>query len=317
MSERISQRLARLEQSIKAPLLEPLNSPLLKSKHVGFSVLRLDQLHERIQGNKWFKLKQNLHQALAQGQNQIVSFGGAYSNHLYALATAGELLGFKTVGVVRGELVEPLNPILRYVKSKGMTLIPVTRSEYRRKDDPKFIEALLAKTGPAFLIPEGGSNDLGFSGCKDIAKMVYKANPPENAIIAMPCGTGTTLAGIVADLSSSGASHSALGISVLKAPGMITASVKGWLSQSPMNSSVQWEVNDDFHFGGYAKSSLELKEFTRTFSKIHGIPIEPVYTGKMFFALFELISKGYFPIGSEVIALHTGGIHQEQGEDNI
>ncbi|MFT4861263.1 MAG: 1-aminocyclopropane-1-carboxylate deaminase [Pseudohongiellaceae bacterium] len=300
--------LEQLQHSIMPPQLQVLASPLLESKQLRLSVLRLDTMHREIQGNKWFKLRLNLARAVDGGAHKIVSFGGAYSNHLYALAAAGSALGVETVGFVRGEIVEPFNPVIRFLKAHNMALIPLSRSDYRRKADPNFLEALLAKHGPAYLIPEGGSNELGVKGCEDIAKLVALAIPVNNqSIVALACGTGATMAGVVNGFASLGTANSVLGVSVLKAPGYMGNAVAEKL---PLASSaaIAWSVSDDYHWGGYGKSNPQLEKFMAGFAQQHDVPLEHVYTGKLFFALDSMIRQDVFPAGSHICALHTGGI---------
>jgi len=291
-----------------SPVLQRLSSPLLSSKQLELTVLRLDSIHPEIQGNKWFKLQHNLAHAQQIKCNKIISFGGAYSNHLYALAAAGSALGLKTVGVVRGEIVEPLNPVIRFLKARGMELIPVSRSDYRRKEDPDFLQSLLDDHGPAFVIPEGGSNELGARGCEDIAGLIASALPQDShAVTALACGTGTTMAGIVDGFAELGARGSVLGLSVLKAPGFIGESVRESLRHAKLGA-LSWSVNDTYHCGGYAKKTPELLRFMDDFQAQHGLPLEHVYTGKLFFALDSMIRQDSFAPDTHICAVHTGGI---------
>lgn len=299
---------SKFDLDIKVPPLEQIECGLLERKGVSLRVLRLDRIHSHIHGNKWFKLKLNLSEAAAEGYSRIVSFGGAYSNHLYALAAAGSDFGFETIGIVRGELIEPLNPVLAFCRSKGMTLCPISRSDYRRKEEPNFIKNLIATYGPAYVIPEGGSNSLAFQGCREIADIVCSAVARPQVTIAMACGTGATMTGVIGGLQSLQSKHGVLGISVLNAEGMIAEKISSWLPASGVGQDVRWYVSDSFHCGGYAKASLELAEFIEGFSEISNIPIEPVYTGKLFFGIFSMVEADAFARGSEIIALHTGGI---------
>ena len=158
--------------SIRKPPIEPLHCDLLRQAGVSVNVLRLDKCHPQLAGNKWYKLKYNLLEFQQQPDLPILSFGGAYSNHLYALAAAGKLFGMRTIGVVRGEMPEPLNPVLAFAREQGMTLLPVSRGDYRRKQEPGFLEGLRVRFGDFHLLPEGGSNSLAIKGCEEIASLL-------------------------------------------------------------------------------------------------------------------------------------------------
>ena len=300
--------LDQLQCLISAPRLQNLESPMLESKQLKLSVLRLDAMHPEIQGNKWFKLRLNLAHALSIGSSKVISFGGAYSNHLVALAAAGSVLGLETVGIVRGEIVEPFNPVIRLLKAHKMTLIPISRTDYKRKDTPGFLQEVVGEHGSAFVIPEGGSNELGVQGCEDLASLVKSAMPADsNPIVALACGTGATMAGIVNGLAKLGGKNRVLGVSVLKAPGYLAQAVAAKLKMAD-SSLVPWSVSDDYHCGGYGKSNVQLSGLIADYKLQHGLPLEHVYTGKLFFALDSLVKQDAFPPGSHICALHTGGI---------
>ena len=290
------------------PRLDPVDCELLHEHDVRLNVLRLDLMHPHIFGNKWFKLRLNLQSALEQQLPAILSFGGAYSNHLYALAAAGKYFGLRTFGVVRGELVEPLNPVLAFARQQGMELIPVTRADYRRKTTPEFLASLRSRFGEFYLIPEGGSNTLAVAGCCEIAEFMRWQTDTGARYVALACGTGTTMAGVVTGLSRMQQlpPASVLGIAVVNAPGALAREVQHWL---PAANAVHWSVLDDYHLGGYARRSPELEAFLQEFARISTIPLEPVYTGRLMFGLFDQIRRGLIAPGSEVIALHTGGIY--------
>ncbi len=302
------QTLEQLESTIASPQLQRLTSPLLDAHQLRLSVLRLDSIHGEIQGNKWFKLRLNLMQAIQSDCSRVISFGGAYSNHLYALAAAGSALGIETVGMIRGEIVEPLNPVIGFLKQKNMRLVPVSRSDYRRKDDPSFLAQILEEVGPGLIIPEGGSNTLGVEGCEEITKILASIAPlDDKSVIAMACGTGATMAGVVKGAANLGGLWEILGVSVLNAPGFLEQAVSKHLSQHRLTSPF-WSVSDAFHFGGYAKTCPDLLSFIANYSMQHSLPLEPVYTGKLFFALDAMIRQNKFAPGSHIYALHTGGM---------
>ncbi len=306
----LAKLLDQLQSEIETPQLQHLTSPELEASRLRLSVLRLDSIHPEIQGNKWFKLRLNLARAIQTNHSRVISFGGAYSNHLYALAAAGSALGLATVGVVRGEITDPSNPVIQFLKQKHMRLIPVSRTDYRRKDDPSFQAQILEEIGPSYIIPEGGSNAFGVEGCEAIAEILAAAATlGDNTVIATACGTGATMAGVVSGAARLGMPWEVLGVSVLNAPGYLGQEVSNHLSRCRYTSPV-WSVSDDYHFGGYAKTSLELAAFIASFSAQHGLPLEPVYTGKLFFALDSMIRQDKFAPGSHICALHTGGIIQ-------
>jgi 1-aminocyclopropane-1-carboxylate deaminase len=302
-----------LDLKFAVPPVDQIDCELLAEKEVTLRILRLDKIHPHIHGNKWFKLKLNIQAAQEQGHSRVISFGGAYSNHLYALAAAGAYFGLETVGIVRGELIEPLNPVLAFCRSAGMALYPVSRADYRRKEEPEFLQELLLNHGRAYVIPEGGSNELAFTGCREIADMVCSIAGDSKVTIAMACGTGATMTGVIEGLQPLHTQHTVLGVSVLNAKGMITNLVESWLDKSDIAVNSPWYVSDSFHCGGYAKSNLELTEFIEGFTDISEVPIEPVYTAKLFYGIFSMVEANAFPRGAQIIALHTGGVVTYEG----
>ncbi len=287
--------------------LEEVDAPLLKQAGVQLLVKREDQVHPVISGNKWHKLKYNLEAARLQGQQTLLSFGGAYSNHIHALAGAGRACGFNTIGVIRGEPYEPLNPTLQFAADQGMVLHYLNRADYRLKHSPDVLAALQAKFGDFYLIPEGGSNALAVKGCREI---VADIDQPFD-VIATACGTGGTLAGLVAGLEGQ---KVALGFAVLKGGGFLNDEVARLLRCAAEPARTNWSINLDYHFGGYARVTPELLSFVAAFEAQHEIPLEPIYTGKMFYGLLDLVRRGFFPRGTTIVAVHTGGL---QGKASI
>ncbi|WP_407557388.1 1-aminocyclopropane-1-carboxylate deaminase/D-cysteine desulfhydrase [Winogradskyella sp. 4-2091] len=260
-------------------------------------VKREDLIHPIISGNKYRKLKYNVSQAKALEKNTLLTFGGAFSNHIAALAYAGKLNNLNTIGVIRGEELvykENLNPTLTLAKSLGMKLKFVTREEYRRKTKDSFVNTLINEFGEFYLIPEGGTNNLAIKGCEEILKNEdFRAN-----YVCCAVGTGGTISGII---NSSNANQKILGFPALKG---------GFLNQDIRNFANQdnWGLITDYHFGGYGKIKPELISFINTFKRDYNIPLDPIYTGKMMFGIFDLIEKGYFPDGSKILVVHTGGL---------
>ncbi len=302
----------RLELEFKPPALESIDHPLLRERDVSLRVLRLDQVHPLINGNKWFKLLGNLQAAIDSGHSRIVSFGGAWSNHLVALAAAGRLLNLETIGLLRGEIVEPLNPVLTFLRDQGMELHAMSRGDYRRKNEPEVQNQIRSQFGEHVLLPEGGSNRLAVESCAAIADFIGWESTTSQRIVMGACGTGATLAGLIIGMSRQGTSRDPVeiwGVSVLKAMGYLRQEVASWLALiSPQGSGVKWQILDNYHCGGYAKSNRELDVFLEDFRTHCGIPVEPVYTGKLFYGLFEELRNGSVKPGAEIIAIHSGGL---------
>jgi len=292
------------------PKLEVIDDPFLCQSGVRMEVLRLDCIHPLVNGNKWFKLKLNLQQARRDGYNRLLSFGGAYSNHLRALAAAARLADMESIGIVRGEVSEPLNPVLTFARQQGMELHAVTRSDYRRKQEAEFIAELVARFGDFYLIPEGGSNRQGVTGCSQIMEYlapVLADSSCQRTLVAVACGTGATLAGLIRGAQERRLPVECLGVAVLKGAEFLHAEIQQWLG--PEQDCFSWRLNTAYHCGGYAKSTPELTDFITSFQANTGIPLEPVYTGKLVYGLYKLIESGAIDEGSRIIWLHTGGVH--------
>ena len=281
--------------------IQEIHDVVFDQAGVRLLIKRLDQVHPVISGNKWYKLKYNLLAAREQGFGTLLSFGGAYSNHIHALAGAGAEYGFNTIGVIRGEEHSPLNPTLQFAVDHGMQLHYMNRLDYRRKDSAEIIDRLRAEFGDFYLIPEGGSNGLAVQGCAEIIDDIDQAFD----VIACACGTAGTLSGLIAGLQGQ---RQALGVAVLKGAGFLGDEVRSLLSESANQQHENWQINLDYHFGGYAKTKPELMEFMRRFEAAHAVPLEPVYTGKLMFGLYDLIAANHFQRGQTVLALHTGGL---------
>lgn len=261
---------------------------------------RLDLNHPFISGNKLFKLHYNILELKKQDKKILLTFGGAFSNHIAATAAAGKEYGFKTIGIIRGDKLPELNLTLKFARECGMELHYVSRTIYRDKEElNRYIQSKF-DTRDYYIIPEGGSNELGVQGCKEIIKNI----PLDFDIICCPCGTGATMAGITLALNEH---QHALGFQVLKAEKYIANEIKSWLTCF-QSSQQNWEVNENYHFGGYAKVNDELIGFIEKFEEENNIPLDYIYTGKMMFGVFDLIKKGTFRKGQTIIAIHTGGL---------
>lgn len=283
------------QTTIHAPL-QKIDDPLLTPYGVQLYLKRDDLIHPHISGNKWRKLKYNLIQAAADKHDTLLTFGGAYSNHILATAHAGQLLGFRTIGIIRGEEYSPLNPVLNEAQKAGMDLHYMPRWRYRQKESAEVIEELASLFGRFYLLPEGGTNQLAVLGCQEIVEEIDRPYD----LICCACGTGGTLAGVISGLSNK---QTALGIAVLKGESFLPEDISALVVP---DSSAQWSISFDYHFGGYAKKDSTLLEFIDRFYTIHKIQLDPVYTGKLMFGIYDMIQRGLIPSGQTVVALHTG-----------
>lgn len=286
--------------------LEELSQDSWAAKGVRLWVKRDDQLAwlpgDPFCGNKWRKLKYNLLEARRRGADTLLSFGGAYSNHIAAMASAGRHLGFRTIGVIRGEEVE--NPTLARAQADGMSLTFLSREAFRRKYTEDIQRNLEEQFGDFYLIPEGGTNALALKGCAELGEELLAQSEEWPSCVAVACGTGGTFAGLITSLS---AHCQALGVSVLKGQFM-AQEVAEILRRHTGQSYTGWVTQEDYHHGGYAKLSPELVGFIHSFRDEHGIQLDPVYTAKLFYAIDDLIQNSYFPSGSKLIVVHTGGL---------
>lgn len=282
--------------------LQRIFDPHLAQYKVRLFIKRDDLIDPGISGNKWRKLKYNLAAAKYQGYSKLLTFGGAYSNHIYATAAAGKRWGFATVGVIRGEAHWPLNSTLNFAVSCGMTLCYLDRQRYRHKESPALLAELRDRFGDFYLLPEGGSNGLALEGCGELVSELITQTDGAFDIVTTPCGTGGTLAGIAKHLPPG---KQALGVAVLKGGEFLNNTVQALLQDSKRDN---WKINTHYHFGGYAKSTAALRAFMEEFEKRHGIILEPIYTAKMLYGLYSLITADQFLPGTTVIALHTGGL---------
>ena len=270
-------------------------------------MLRLDLFHPEIGGNKYFKLKYNLEQARLCWHSTLLSFGGAYSNHIAALANAGKIYGFKTIGIIRGDELEiKSNKTLKQASENGMHLHFIDREMYRKKKDSDFIENLRKQFGDFYLIPEGGSNAFAIKGCKEIIELI----PFHADVICCAVGTGGTIAGM--HLSSDYNQH-IIGIPVLKNATFLYNDIKLLQQQYSMQTVNEDQIGKlelifDYHFGGYAKSTSELEQFQFEFQNEFNISLDKIYTSKLFYAIFDLIKKDFFQARKKIIIVHTGGL---------
>ncbi|MFD3501035.1 1-aminocyclopropane-1-carboxylate deaminase/D-cysteine desulfhydrase [Streptomyces sp. NPDC058676] len=290
--------LADLRPRLPSPLQE-VSDDRFTRRGVRLLLKRDDLIHPELVGNKWRKLAPNL---TAAAGRTVVTFGGAYSNHLRATAAAGRLLGLPTIGIVRGqELTDrPLNPSLARCAADGMRLHFVDRAMYRRKSEPGLLAALLRAVGAedAYVVPEGGSNAPAVRGCRTLGEELRGRAD----VVALACGTGGTLAGLAAGLEPG---QRALGIPVLKG-GFLTAEIEGLQKQAFGGRRGDWALEDRFHFGGYGRTTSALDAFAEDFEGRHGVAVERLYVAKLLYGLVVSVEEGAFEEGSAVAAVVTG-----------
>lgn len=276
----------------------PINLP----KGISLVIKREDLIHPFVSGNKFRKLKYNLLQAKAENQSTLLTFGGAYSNHIAAVGYAGKENGFQTIGIIRGdELGDKIesNPTLKFAQECGMQFEFVSRETYRLKTEATFLEQLQQQYGAFYLIPEGGTNTFAIQGCEEILT-------PEDAsfdYVACAIGTGGTISGLINSVLPH---QKVLGFPALKGD-FLQDEIRNFVRQD------NWELITDYHFGGYGKVTNDLIDWINQFYEQTQIPLDPVYTGKMVFGIVDLITKNYFPENAKILLIHTGGLQGIQG----
>ncbi len=289
-----------VDQSINQKINLPAKYP------VELYLKREDAIHPFVSGNKYRKLKYNLKQAKQQNAKLLITFGGAYSNHIAAVAFAGQAQGFKTLGIIRGEELEHKingNATLTYAKACGMDFKFISRSNYKQKHTPEFIQDLEKNYNNFYLIPEGGTNNLAIKGCEEI----LTNNDKIFNYVCCAVGTGGTISGLI---NSASQNQKILGFPALK----------GSFLQEDISKFVtnkNWSLITDYHFGGYGKVKNELVSFINQFKLEQNILLDPVYTAKMMFGIFNMLEAGYFEPGSKILAIHTGGLQGISGINNI
>ncbi|MFB8074714.1 1-aminocyclopropane-1-carboxylate deaminase/D-cysteine desulfhydrase [Streptomyces californicus] len=298
---------ARLRPRLPSPLRE-VHDERFARHGVRLLLKRDDLIHPDLPGNKWRKLALNLEAAAGR---TVLTFGGAYSNHLRATAAAGRLLGFPTVGVVRGDELahRPLNPSLARCAADGMRLHFVDRTTYRAKTSPEVLEGLLGRFGDVVVVPEGGSNALAAQGCTALGRELAS----EVDVAAVACGTGGTLAGLAAGLA---AGQRALGVPVVGG-GFLAGEVARLQHEAFGSRAGDWTLEERFTFGGYARTTPELDAFAADFEERHGLPVERVYVAKLLFALTALAGDGAFAPGTRVAAVVTGAPDDALQESSV
>jgi 1-aminocyclopropane-1-carboxylate deaminase len=287
------------ELNTKRAILQPICLP--QNYKVNLFLLRLDLIDEEISGNKWFKLKYNLQEVIKAQKTKLITFGGAFSNHIAATAKACSMAGIKSIGIIRGENVE--NHTLQLAASYGMELKFVSRNLYSNKDELMQWLSNEYNLSHYYIVPEGGGNQLGIEGCKEIVPLI---DIPFD-FVAMACGTGTTLSGVVQSIHKS---QVALGFAALKGGAFLVDDVNNSIGKQTEGT---FAIIDKYHFGGYAKHNIELINFIKKFELEQNTKLDFVYTAKMMYGIYDLIQHNYFPENATIVAIHSGGLQGNIG----
>jgi 1-aminocyclopropane-1-carboxylate deaminase len=294
--------------------LKPIQT-IATDNPIELSVLHLDILHPEIQGNKYYKLKYNLQEATKLKATTLLTFGGVFSNHIHATALAGKHYGFHTIGIIRGETT---TSTLLSAQNNGMKIHFADRNTFRELranfNDLNALKYLLFENNiqipeHTYILPEGGTNSLALKGSGEIIDEI----DIDFDVICTPVGTGGTIAGLINSLKGK---KQVLGFSSLKGD-FITHDVNKLLDETNNHSLSNWSINSNYHFGGYAKWNSALIEFINQFYNQYGIPLCPIYTGKMMFGIMDLIEKNHFPDNTKILALHTGGLQGIKGFNEV
>ena len=298
-----------LPYNIPSPL-EYVNHPAFREKNIRVLVKRDDLIHPEISGNKYRKLKYNLRFILENNIQDVITFGGAFSNHVHATAALCQAYGIRSAAIIRGEETSKSNPTLQFCVEKGMKLYFVSRTDYREKHDSPAIRQILDEFPDAFIIPEGGSNSFALQGVSEIWTELSAQMSILPDFLFASAGTGSTLAGLLTELP---AKSRILGFTSLKADYL----KEEIIALSGNKNSDRFTFFTDYHFGGYAKTNRTLMDFIQSFENETGIPVDPVYNGKALFGFFDLMQKDYFSPGSMIVWLHTGGLQGKSGHEYL
>ena len=288
-----------------AAVILPVKLPNI-STDVKVFMKRIDLVHPVISGNKWYKMKYNIAEMMEQKKETLLTFGGAFSNHIHATVEAGKAFGFKTIGLIRGEEHLPLNETLKYAVDNGMELHYIDRTTFRKRDSDEFLEELKNKFGDVYILPLGGTNKIALKGCSEIVEQI----DIDYDYICSASGSGGTFAGIVAGLNGN---KKGIVFPALKGGAFLEEVISDLAFDYSGKHFSNWRLNNDFHFGGFAKLTKELIDFTIEFEKLNGFELDYIYTNKMMFGISELIISGYFKASETIIAIHSGGLQGNLG----
>lgn len=281
--------------------VEEIDLPIFREKNIKVFVKREDLIHPLLSGNKWRKLKYNIDHYTSNGYSRMITFGGPFSNHLYAFASACKIFSIAGTAFVRGDGFDANNPTLNHLKECGIEMIFLDREAYKLKQQAKKAMEYL-KSGNVFILPEGGSNKLGMKGVKEMMEEVHSLKPSPDVILVC-AGTGCTASGIIDSTN----------IKVEVYPALKGSFMTDLIKQHVNGVRENFECIEGYHFGGYAKVNEELVEFIVAFRKDTGIPLDTVYTGKMFYGMLERIKNDTYAKGSVLLAIHTGGLQGIEG----
>lgn len=288
-----------------AAVLLPIKLPNV-ANDVNVLMKRIDLVHPIISGNKWYKMKYNIIELDRLGIDTLLTFGGAFSNHIHATAEAGKIFGFKTIGLIRGEEHLPLNSTLKSAVDSGMELHYVNRTKFRKRDSKDFLAEVGNNFGNVYILPVGGTNSIALKGCKEIVEQI----DIDYDYICSASGSGGTFAGIVAGLNGN---KMGIAFPALKGGEFLKEVISDLVFEYSGEHYSNWSLNTDFHFGGFAKLTKELIEFTKEFEKLNGFELDYIYTNKMMFGIAELIKNGFFKSGETIVAIHSGGLQGNLG----
>ena len=276
------------------------------SSDVNVFMKRIDLVHPMVSGNKWFKMKYNIAEMIEQGKDTLLTLGGAFSNHIHAAARAGKIVGFNTIGLIRGEEHLPLNATLQSAVDDGMELHYIDRGTFRERESESFLNSIKNKFGNVYILPVGGTNNIALKGCAEIVEQIYI----KYDYICAASGSGGTFAGIVAGLNGN---KKGIAFPALKGGQFLEEVISDLVFEYSGKQFSNWSINADYHFGGFAKLTKELVEFTKEFKKLNGFELDYIYTNKMMFGIADLIKSGYFNPGETIVAVHSGGLQGNFG----
>lgn len=277
-------------------IIQELSAAWIDKAYVYIDILRLDLIHTIVSGNKWYKLKNNIEYAIQEGYNTILTFGGLYSNHLSATAGAARAYGLSSIGIVRGD--RQITGTLQQCHDMGMELYFISREEYKQKEDSEFLATLSEQLGHPYIIPEGGANELGRLGSERIELEI----PDGYTHVCVSVGTGTTFTGLRNALDPK---IQLLGFAPMKQGAYLVEEIRPHLKAG---QDVNWQIIDEYHFGGFGNSNDKLIDFMNHFYKINRVPLDVVYTAKMMYGIRQMKDSGYFPVDARVLCIHTGGL---------
>lgn len=293
--------------SYQKPYLQIFDHPVFNAADIQVSVLREDLNHPFVTGNKWWKLRDNL-SAAKISELPVVTFGGAYSNHIYATAAACKELGLRCYGIIRGDDAQADSPTLVFARNCGMILIRVSREQYRNKTQDEFLKILKREIGDFYLVPEGGSNSLAVAACADWGRKIFNQYGHLFDAVALPVGTGGTMAGLISGINGKKYIH---GFSVLKNGAFLIEQIKGFLKNQSAEQNGSWKLHTDYHFGGYGKANEDVFSIIKNHKSI--LPLDAVYTAKMLLGIIDLAEKGKLERGCRLLVIHTGGLQGNVG----